>query len=196
MSVCACSSSGGPAATSGSASTSTTGSASAGGSPSTSGTGGTAADPATTRAIAQAYTAFFNPKASLTVAEQNLQHGAVFKAALLAQANNPQAQGGLTARVTSATLLSPNSASVRFDLLSGRETVAVRHTRATPRVRTAGGRSPPRRSASSSSSPDTRRRRATTRRSRPCRTELPDSSRAAADSGAAPHWPPCSRCCS
>ena len=56
--------------------------------------------------------------ASLTVAEQNLQHGAVFKAALLAQANNAQAQGGLTARVTSATLLSPNSASVHFDLLA------------------------------------------------------------------------------
>jgi hypothetical protein len=42
----------------------------------------------------------------------------VFKAALLAQANNAQAQGGLTARVTSATLLSPNSASVHFDLLA------------------------------------------------------------------------------
>ncbi len=42
----------------------------------------------------------------------------MFKAALLAQANNAQAQGGLTARVTSATLLSPNSASVHFDLLA------------------------------------------------------------------------------
>jgi len=114
MSVCGCSSSGSPAATSGSAPNS----GSTLGSPSASGTGGTAADPATTKAIAQAYTAFFNPKASLTVAEQNLQHGAVFKAALLAQAHNPQAQGGLTARVTSVTLLSPNSASVRFDLLS------------------------------------------------------------------------------
>jgi hypothetical protein len=118
MSICACSSSGGPTAPSGTASTSTTGSATAAGSPATSGTGGAAADPATTAAIAQAYTAFFNPKASLAVAEQNLQHGPVFKAALLAQAHNSQAQGGLTARVTSATLLSPNSASVHFDLLA------------------------------------------------------------------------------
>ncbi len=38
-----------------------TGSTAAGGSPATSGTGGIAADPATTRAIAQAYSAFFNP---------------------------------------------------------------------------------------------------------------------------------------
>jgi hypothetical protein len=123
MSVCACGSSGGSAAASGSASTTNTGtsnsgSATAGGSPSTSQTSGAAADPATTRAIAQAYTAFFDPKASLTTAEQNLQHGAVFKAALLAQAHNGQAQGGLSARVTTATLLSPNSASVHFDLLA------------------------------------------------------------------------------
>ncbi len=121
MGVCACSSSGnssGGTATGSGASTPSTGSTSAGGSPSASGTGGSPADAATTKSIAQAYSAFFNPKASLAVAEQNLQHGTVFKAALLAQAHDPQAQG-ISARVTSVTLLSPNSAAVRFDLLSG-----------------------------------------------------------------------------
>jgi hypothetical protein len=87
-------------------------------SPSSATPSGTPADPATTKAIAHAYAAFFDPKASLAVAERYLQHGAELKTALIAQSHNPQAHG-LSARVTKVTLLSPNSAAVRFDLLSG-----------------------------------------------------------------------------
>lgn len=79
---------------------------------------GTPADPATTKAIATAYASFFDPRASIAVTERYLQHGAELKSAVQAQSHNPQASG-LSARVTKVTLLSPNSAAVRFDLLSG-----------------------------------------------------------------------------
>ncbi len=110
MALSGCSSSGSPAASSGPAGTTAV--------QGTSTASGTAADPATTKAIAKAYSSFFDPKASLAVAEQNLQHGPLLKAALLAQAHNSQAQG-LSARVTAVTVLSPDSAAVHFDLLSG-----------------------------------------------------------------------------
>lgn len=98
MSLCGCSSSGNS-------------------SPSGAVSSGTAADPATTRAIAHAYASFFDPKAPLAVTEQYLQHGPELKAALITQSHNPQAPS-LSARVTTVRLLSPDSASVRFDLLS------------------------------------------------------------------------------
>jgi hypothetical protein len=77
-----------------------------------------AAHPATTKAIAKAYASFFDSKASPEATERYLQHGAELASAVTAQAHNPQASG-LSARVTEVTLLSRDSAAVRFELLSG-----------------------------------------------------------------------------
>lgn len=90
---------------------------SSGASPSTRASSGTTADPVTTKAIMQAYASFFDPKAPIDVTEQYLQHGSELKSALVTQSHNPQAPG-LSAWVTKVTLLSPNSAAVRFDLMS------------------------------------------------------------------------------
>lgn len=81
------------------------------------GSSGKAADAATKAAVAKAYATFFDPATSLATAVANLQNGAKLKSALIAQAK-AGAQQHLGARVTKVSLLSPDSASVVFDLLS------------------------------------------------------------------------------
>jgi hypothetical protein len=77
---------------------------------------GQPADKATVAAVTKAYAVFFSPKSSLAASLQALQHGPVFRTAVVAQSNSSQAQHA-GARVTKVVLLSPQVAAVTFDVL-------------------------------------------------------------------------------
>lgn len=76
-----------------------------------------ASDAASTTAISKAYVTFFDGRTTAADSVSVLQHGAVFKAALTAQANDPTAKK-LAATVSKVVLKSTNLAAVTFSLVS------------------------------------------------------------------------------
>jgi hypothetical protein len=116
---CSGSSGGGPSGAIPSRSTGSV-SASASASASTSATGGepgAAAPGAVTGAVTAAYDAFFSSRSTWRQSQAVLQNGARFHDALVAQGKSQYASTS-TARVRSVRLLSPNVASVSYDILS------------------------------------------------------------------------------
>jgi hypothetical protein len=111
-----CSSSGGSGGTSPTTSPpaqTTTSAAASSGAPTT--TGGSPADPATKKAISNAYAAFFDTKTPLKKSMQVLQHGTKFRAALQAESKSPAAQD-ITAVVNDVQMQSAKVALVTFTL--------------------------------------------------------------------------------
>jgi hypothetical protein len=79
---------------------------------------GAPADPATKRAVSRAYAIFFDAKTPLARSQTLLQHGARFRAALIAEGKSSQAQGA-GAKVTAVNRISPDVAYVTFTVTSG-----------------------------------------------------------------------------
>ncbi len=99
-------------------STSTTTTAAASSAAATSASAGTKADAATTKAITDVYTAFFDGKTPAAQKATLVEKGDVFAPVLQAQASNPQAQG-TSATVSSVTLTDPTHAAVTYTILMG-----------------------------------------------------------------------------
>ncbi|WP_019927848.1 hypothetical protein [Nocardia sp. BMG111209] len=79
---------------------------------------GTAADPATTKAITDAFTGFFLGTAPAPQRAALVEKGDQFAPVLAAQAGNPQSQG-TSASVSAVTLKDPTHADVKYTLLIG-----------------------------------------------------------------------------
>lgn len=79
---------------------------------------GTKADPATTQAITEVFTKFFDAKTPAAEKATLVEKGDAFAPVLQAQANNPQAQG-TSATVSAVTLNDPTHATVTYSILMG-----------------------------------------------------------------------------
>lgn len=75
-----------------------------------------AADPATTKAVTDAFVTFFDAKTPVDQRAAAVEKGDVFQPVLAAQANNPQAQG-TSATVSKVTSADPTHANVTYTLL-------------------------------------------------------------------------------
>ncbi|WP_245552456.1 hypothetical protein [Nocardia aobensis] len=80
--------------------------------------GSSAADPATTKAVTDAYVLFFDAKQPADKRAAAVEKGDVFAPVLAAQAGNPQAQG-TSATVSKVTTVDADHADVTYTLLMG-----------------------------------------------------------------------------
>lgn len=80
--------------------------------------GSPAADPATTKAVTDAYVLFFDAKQPADKRAAAVEKGDVFAPVLAAQAGNPQAQG-TSATVSKVTTVDADHADVTYTLLMG-----------------------------------------------------------------------------
>ncbi|MFI7188215.1 hypothetical protein ACIBQ0_00655 [Nocardia nova] len=80
--------------------------------------GTSAADPATTKAVTDAYVLFFDAKQPADKRAAAVEKGDVFAPVLAAQANNPQAQG-TSATVSKVVTVDAGHADVTYTLLMG-----------------------------------------------------------------------------
>lgn len=83
---------------------------------------GTPANAATKAAISKAYATFFGTTATLAQSVAALQNGDKFVAAIKKESKNSYAAKS-SAKVTSATLMSPHVAAVKFSISSGGQTL-------------------------------------------------------------------------
>ncbi|MBY8859807.1 hypothetical protein K7711_25290 [Nocardia sp. CA2R105] len=79
---------------------------------------GTKADAATTQAITEVFTKFFDAKTSAADKATLVEKGDAFAPVLQAQASNPQAQG-TSATVSAVTLDDPTHATVTYSIVMG-----------------------------------------------------------------------------
>jgi hypothetical protein len=94
----------GPAGTTSSGGSATTGTASP-------------ADAATTRAVTRSYRALFGTTSSIAQSVAALQHGSVFRQAIVSESKQPDAKGS-GARVTAVSMLGADVAVVQFTIIS------------------------------------------------------------------------------
>ncbi|MQY18695.1 hypothetical protein [Nocardia macrotermitis] len=101
-----------------SSSSSSTTAAAASSAAATTASAGTKADAATTQAVTEVFTKFFDAKTSAADKATLVEKGDVFAPVLQAQASNPQAQG-TSATVSAVTLSDPTHATVTYSIVMG-----------------------------------------------------------------------------